>query len=295
MSKHKFDATKDAVNVTWKTLQDLFDNGTPDAIALYMRYCYIAQLKGNTIVDANNIYMMNGSKLAQHRFTKAKKILIDLGYIKNEYFGDGVWRVVVNHLVTNSKMKTNSTLSDADKIEPISTLSVSMGIEIANNTERYKLIQKDKEEEEEKFFSHSNVIPTTTDAPHANVPIENATATATVGKEPNDVKHIINAFQKATGIKETVFENTKKVIGQMINEFGVNRVISDLSKTDHWTNPKTRRLNKIFKSRSTYINKAQSYSPDKGKEPIIQEIRTNGYVPETEKETLIQKLLKDSQ
>jgi len=122
MTKHTFDASQ-IPNVTWRTLDDLYRNGDPDCVSMYLKYCYHANIQGTNQVYATLSFMTGrtekGEKIkggldwGRDKTRRVRQKLVELGYIEllpQKNTGEhGEWSksyTKINHLVGHKKMAT---------------------------------------------------------------------------------------------------------------------------------------------------------------------------------------------
>lgn len=159
MTKHTFAASQ-IPNVTWKTIDDLYRRGDPDCVAMYLKYCYHANIQGTNQVYANLSFMTGrdekGSKIkgdldwGRDKTRKVRAKLVELGYIEllpqkntGEHGELGKPYTKINHLVSHKKME--STL-----------LKSSSPVELTNFAEGGDKQHKYLKDNEDKFFKDNH-------------------------------------------------------------------------------------------------------------------------------------------
>lgn len=122
MTKHTFDASQ-IPNVTWKTIDDLYREGDPDCVAMYLKYCYHANIQGTNQVYANLSFMtgrdQKGHKVrggldwGRDKTRRVRQKLVELGCIEllpqkntGKHGELGKSYTKINHLVGHKKMES---------------------------------------------------------------------------------------------------------------------------------------------------------------------------------------------
>lgn len=122
MTKHIFNASQ-IPNVTWKTIDDLYRKGDSDSVAMYLKYCYHANIQGTNQVYANLSFMtgrdQKGHKIkggldwGRDKTRRVRAELVELGYIEllpqkntGEHGELGKSYTKINHLVSQKKMES---------------------------------------------------------------------------------------------------------------------------------------------------------------------------------------------
>ena len=98
----------DYISISSTRLQELFDNGGPDCVAMWMKYAYHCKRQKTNQVKATQVFMENGMGWGRDKTRAVKETLIELGYIeqlsRKDKHGKIVgWFIKVNHLPKTSK------------------------------------------------------------------------------------------------------------------------------------------------------------------------------------------------
>ncbi len=158
MTKHTFDASQ-IPNVTWKTIDDLYREGDPDCVAMYLKYCYHANIQGTNQVYANLSFMtgrdQQGHKVkggldwGRDKTRRVRAKLVELGYIEllpqkntGEHGELGKPYTKINHLVSQKKMES-------------ALLKGSSPVGLTNCAEGSDKQRKCLNDDENKFLNHN--------------------------------------------------------------------------------------------------------------------------------------------
>lgn len=159
MTKHTFDSSQ-IPNVTWKTIEDLYRRGDPDCVAMYLKYCYHANIQGTNQVYANLSFMTGrdekGEKIkggldwGRDKTRRIRQKLVELGYIEllpqmntGEHGELGKPYTKINHLVSHKKMES-ALLKGSSSVEHTDSAEGS--------GKRYKCLNDDKN----KFLNNNH-------------------------------------------------------------------------------------------------------------------------------------------
>lgn len=122
-----FDETQ-LVGITCKTLQDLFEKGGPDCVALYFKYVYHTKYQKTNKIWATDKFMAEGLGWSLRKVKLEKKKLKDLGYLDVIPYKNPKtkrvekWFCEVKKLLTSTK--TNAVFSLKNKSQDTEEIRV---------------------------------------------------------------------------------------------------------------------------------------------------------------------------
>lgn len=99
------------IGITCKTLNTLFEKGSPDSVVLYLKYAYHAKHQKTNQIWATDSFMAQGIGWSVRKIKKEKKVLKDLGFLSIIPYKNPKthrvekWFCKVEKLITSSKTK----------------------------------------------------------------------------------------------------------------------------------------------------------------------------------------------
>ena len=131
------------------------------------------------------------------------------------------------------------------------------------NTNTTNSSSKEKLEEElnlELIVGNNGNITHPTPTPYvSHTQCETPARASTLPPYPDKVNQLLKIWEDQTGRQEKLKPDTVETIINAIEEDGLRGVLISLGNTDKYSHPERRRLNTIFESRQSYLNKAKYY------------------------------------
>lgn len=293
--KHEFNASQ-IPNITWKTLDDLYKYGDSDCVAMFLKYCYHANIQGTNQIYARLSFMSGrdekGKKIpgalgwGRDKTRRVRDQLISLGYIellpqkKDEKTGFlGNVYTKINHLITQEKMET-ALLKTSIVDRPTGFTDSGKNQHKCLKDNKLKCLNN-IEEEEDRNFSHSNAsYHDATTADKANV----LPALATIGELPATVKSIYDLSVKTFKNPETerltttTIIRTKKILAL---GYGLSDFATLFNKSYAWSDKTPRLLSMVVKNPQTFEALLNFQVREEANQ--VTELRSNNYIPDIER------------